>query len=74
MVCLLFMGSLLTGCGGGGVNPDSVPTPSPIPGNFWTAKADMPTARAYLAAAELNGKVYAIGGMNSSSIPWELLL
>lgn len=72
---MLFIESLLlSGCGGGGGNPAPVLTPSPIPGNFWTVKAEMSTARAYLAAAELNGKIYAIGGMNSSSIPWELLL
>ena len=28
----------------------------------WSTKADMPTARYYLAAAEANGKIYAIGG------------
>jgi hypothetical protein len=28
----------------------------------WTTKADMPTARGYLATAVVNGKAYAIGG------------
>jgi N-acetylneuraminic acid mutarotase len=28
----------------------------------WTRKADMPTARSGLAASEVNGKIYAIGG------------
>jgi len=30
--------------------------------------APMPTARHHLAAVAVNGKIYAIGGMNSSSI------
>jgi len=33
----------------------------------WTAKADMPTARGYLATAVVNGKIYAIGGAYSST-------
>ena len=28
----------------------------------WTKKADMPTARAYLSASAVDGKIYAIGG------------
>ncbi|MCG2726473.1 MAG: fibronectin type III domain-containing protein, partial [Elusimicrobia bacterium] len=31
-------------------------------GNTWTTKAVMPTARYYLAAAAVGGKIYAIGG------------
>ncbi len=29
----------------------------------WTQKADMPTARVFLASSVVNGKIYAIGGM-----------
>jgi RNA polymerase sigma factor (sigma-70 family) len=32
-------------------------------GGTWTKKADMPTARSWLATCEVNGKIYAIGGM-----------
>ena len=38
---------------------------SPCP-NPWTAAASMPTARDGLAAATVNGKIYAIGGANST--------
>ena len=31
-------------------------------GDTWTKKADMPTARAWLSASVVNGKIYAIGG------------
>jgi N-acetylneuraminic acid mutarotase len=34
-------------------------------GNTWTTKANMPTGRSGLAAAEINGKLYAVGGTNS---------
>jgi hypothetical protein len=34
--------------------------------NSWTAKAPMPTARSQLGVAVVNGKIYAIGGINSS--------
>ncbi len=34
----------------------------------WTAKSDMPTARFGLSAEAVNGKIYAIGGANASSI------
>ncbi|MYE88330.1 hypothetical protein F4X33_04960, partial [Candidatus Poribacteria bacterium] len=30
----------------------------------WTQKADMPTPRMQLATAVVNGKIYAIGGLN----------
>ena len=33
-------------------------------GNTWTTKADMPTGRSGLSAAEINGKLYAVGGNN----------
>ncbi len=33
-------------------------------GNTWTTKANMPTGRSGLAAAEINGKLYAVGGNN----------
>jgi predicted secreted protein/N-acetylneuraminic acid mutarotase len=40
----------------------------------WTRKADMPTARGYLATAVVNGKIYAMGGafgMTSGSLAVE---
>lgn len=37
----------------------------PIPDiDTWVSKAPMPTARTYLGAAEVNGKIYAIGGFS----------
>ncbi len=36
-------------------------------GNLWIPMAPMPTARYELAAAPVNGKIYAIGGFSSSS-------
>ena len=33
----------------------------------WTEKADMPTPRMQLATAVVNGKIYAIGGLNGGS-------
>ncbi|TEB16644.1 Thermophilic serine proteinase precursor [Pelotomaculum sp. FP] len=35
-------------------------------GELWNIKASMPTPRFFLAAAEVNGKLYAIGGEGSS--------
>ena len=36
-------------------------------GNVWVSMAPMPTARSNLAAATVNGKIYAIGGVNSAN-------
>ena len=33
----------------------------------WTTKADMPTARSYLSASVVDGKIYAIGGLSDQS-------
>ena len=33
----------------------------------WTQKADMPTPRSYLSTSVMDGKIYAIGGMSSST-------
>lgn len=35
----------------------------------WTQKGDMPTPRMQLATAVVNGKIYAIGGLNGGSRP-----
>jgi N-acetylneuraminic acid mutarotase len=34
--------------------------------NTWIKKADLPTARSYLATSEVNGKIYAIGGWDDT--------
>jgi N-acetylneuraminic acid mutarotase len=34
----------------------------------WTIKTDMPTARIYLSANVVNGKIYAIGGASSAEV------
>ncbi|MBV9146908.1 MAG: hypothetical protein JO065_13400, partial [Acidobacteria bacterium] len=38
-------------------------------GNIWFQMAPMPTARGYLGAASLNGKIYALGGRTQSASP-----
>jgi N-acetylneuraminic acid mutarotase len=43
-------------------DPVSPTTTAPAT-DTWTAKASMPTARAYLSGVEVNGKVYLIGGL-----------
>ena len=46
----------------------SKPTASAgIKENSWTTKASMPTARAQLGVAVVNGKIYAIGGGNNTA-------
>jgi N-acetylneuraminic acid mutarotase len=46
----------------------SKPTSSAgIKENTWTTKASMPTARAQLGVAVVNGKIYAIGGGNNTA-------
>jgi len=34
----------------------------------WTRKADMPTGRTYFSTCAVNGKIYAIGGMDSNHL------
>jgi N-acetylneuraminic acid mutarotase len=36
-------------------------------GDTWTQKAPMPTARSFLSASTVNGKIYAIGGSGGTS-------
>jgi len=38
------------------------------PANTWSTATSMPTARDFLAAAAVNGKIYAIGGMTSNFV------
>jgi len=33
----------------------------------WTTKADMPTARTYISTCEVNGRIYAIGGLTTGA-------
>jgi N-acetylneuraminic acid mutarotase len=53
---------------GGCIGPPQAPQPSSIVEEYdpvtdrWTRKADMPTARGFLSASAVNGKIYAIGG------------
>jgi RNA polymerase sigma factor (sigma-70 family) len=42
-------------------------------GDTWTKKADMPTARTWLSASVVNGKIYAIGGCVGVSIHTSLV-
>jgi N-acetylneuraminic acid mutarotase len=41
--------------------------PACAAGDSWTTKTSMPTARAQLGVAVVNGKIYAIGGENNSA-------
>jgi N-acetylneuraminic acid mutarotase len=34
----------------------------------WTKKADMPTARSYLSASVVDGRIYAIGGLSDQTL------
>ena len=55
-----------TQIGGGGMDVIILP---PLEADLWTAKAAMPTARNFLAAAAPgNGKLYAVGGGNGGSV------
>jgi N-acetylneuraminic acid mutarotase len=36
--------------------------------NTWTTKAGMPTARSYLSASVVDGKIYVIGGLSNQTI------
>jgi len=42
-------------------------------GGIWQTLARMPTARQELATAVLNGKIYAIGGYDSSGTPTNIV-
>ena len=42
-------------------------------GGIWQTLAPMPTARQELATAVLNGKIYAIGGYDSSGTPTNIV-
>jgi len=44
-----------------------------VSGNIWVPMAPMPTARAALAAAAVNGKIYAIGGESTTLINGSVL-
>lgn len=64
-------------CGGGAFEPrapvsshtPSVPAPAAaVAGDAWTARAPMPTARGRLAAAAVNGVLYAVGGATDSPL------
>jgi len=48
--------------GGGEPNGNQVVVYDPAT-DTWEEKADMPTARCWLATGEVNGKIYAIGGV-----------
>ncbi len=64
---LAVAGLLLAGCIG-----KTTDSPAPIdiksPGQ-WTAHAPMPTARQEVAVAELNGRIFVIGGLGDSAEP-----
>ncbi len=38
----------------------------------WTQKADIPTARCFLSSCTLDGKIYVIGGTESTSPYWTI--
>ncbi|PYI82047.1 MAG: hypothetical protein DME26_18740, partial [Verrucomicrobia bacterium] len=42
-------------------------------GDTWTGKTDMPTARLGLTTCVVNGKIYAIGGVNHPGVDTEVL-
>jgi N-acetylneuraminic acid mutarotase len=42
-------------------------------GDTWSVKADMPTARQGLTTCAVNGKIYAIGGVNYPGVDTEVL-
>lgn len=42
-------------------------TATPVSASGWATRAPMPTARGFLAAAAVNGVLYAVGGMNASA-------
>jgi RNA polymerase sigma factor (sigma-70 family) len=57
----------LPGNGSGNVVPDVENALFMAPqaeGGTWARKADMPTARQFLSTSEVNGKIYAIGGVD----------
>lgn len=37
--------------------------------NSWKSLADMSTPREFISGCEINGKIYAIGGINAPSYP-----
>jgi hypothetical protein len=39
----------------------------------WTAKASMPTARAYLSGSVVNGRIYAIDGRDSVNFTMSII-
>ncbi len=45
----------------------SLTTPGFAQQGTWTKKADMPTARGWLSASLIDGKLYAVGGRMSSA-------
>jgi len=60
--------------GDGGENVVEEFDPMIGPNGTWTRKADMPTGRYLLAAATVNGKIYAIGGDGGLNVVEEATL
>lgn len=62
---------LLLGCTGSEPLAPRTPalTAAPVSPSGWATRAPMPTARGYLAAAAVNGVLYAVGGIGSSTTP-----